>query len=101
MGKLLIDDDPNNQTMATSFFNSMFTPEGVKEVSKNHTANSLLTDALIGHSYGNMTMATIWNLAEQTDNTVDKMRLLNILSEQVILKEETRKCFYVMIMISG
>ena len=86
MGKLLIDDDPNNQTMATSFFNSMFTPEGVKEVSKKHTANSLLTEALIGHSYGNMTMATIWNLAEQTDNTVDKMRLLNILSEQVILE---------------
>ena len=31
-------------------------------------------------------MATIWNLAEQTDNTVDKMRLLNILSEQDILE---------------
>lgn len=86
MGKLLIDEDPNNQTMATSFFNSLFTPEGVIEVSSANTENSLLTEALMGHSYGNMTMATIWNLAEQTDNTVDKMRLLNILSEQVLLE---------------
>ena len=79
-GKIIHHEDPKIQNMGLAYFHSMFTPEGVKEVNEMHIENSLLTKVIFKHSYGNMTMAVIWNLAEEKGDMVSKISLLNQMS---------------------
>ena len=51
----------------------MFTPEGVEKVNENNIENSLLTKVIFKHSYGNMAMSVVWQLAERGEDTVSKI----------------------------
>ena len=105
-GKIIHHEDPKIQNMGLAYFHSMFTPEGVKEVNEMHIGNSLLTKVIFKHSYGNMTMAVIWNLAQEKEDMVSKISLLNQMSyerilETVIDNQEEKYFFRLRFMDSG
>ena len=79
-GKIIHQEDPKLQNMGLAYFHSMFTPEGVEEVNEKNIENSLLTKVIFKHSYGNMAMSVIWQLADQGEDTVSKISLLNQIS---------------------
>ena len=85
-GKIIHQEDPKLQNMALAYFHSMFTPEGVEEVNEKNIENSLLTKVIFKHSYGNMAMSVVWKLAEQGEDTVSKISLLNQISFESLLE---------------
>jgi hypothetical protein len=85
-GKIIHQDDPKLQNMGLAYFHSMFTPEGVEEVNEKYIENSMLTKVIFKHSYGNMAMAVVWKLADQGEDTVSKISLLNQLSYESLLE---------------
>ena len=86
MGKLLISNDPDKQSMALKYFDSMFTEEGVKRIDEKYIKNSSLTKAILGHNYGNSSMAVVWELAGEKEETVTKISLINQITHEVLLE---------------
>ena len=86
MGKLLISNDPDKQSMALKYFDSMFTEVGIKRIDGKYIENSSLTKAIIGHNYGHLSMAVIWELAGEKEETVTKISLINQITYEVLLE---------------
>ena len=90
MGKLLIHEDPNIQGMALKFFDGMFTEAGIKRLTDKHIANSLLTQMVFKHPYGNLAMALMWELSGEKEATVSKMSLVNQIASEALLDKVTQ-----------